>query len=63
MSARITRVTSRTSRRTSSIRKRIADILRKANYRGYLTLEHEADEEPLEAVPVHLDRLRDAASG
>jgi sugar phosphate isomerase/epimerase len=43
--------------------KRIAEVLRQANYRGYVTLEHEADEEPLEAVPRHLERLREAVSG
>jgi sugar phosphate isomerase/epimerase len=37
---------------------RIVSLLHQANYRGYVTLEHEADEEPMEAVPRHLSALR-----
>jgi sugar phosphate isomerase/epimerase len=37
---------------------RILDILRQANYRGYITLEYEAGEEPLTAVPRYLEKLR-----
>ena len=37
---------------------RLIEILRKANYRGYVTLEYEAAEEPMDAVPKYLDRLR-----
>jgi sugar phosphate isomerase/epimerase len=37
---------------------RLIDILRKANYRGYVTLEYEADEEPMTAVPKYLQKLR-----
>jgi sugar phosphate isomerase/epimerase len=37
---------------------RIVDILRKASYRGYVTLEYEAAEEPMEAVPRYLAALR-----
>jgi sugar phosphate isomerase/epimerase len=40
---------------------RVADIMRKAGYRGYLTLEYEAEEEPLTAIPRHLEALRKAA--
>ena len=37
---------------------RVIDILRAANYRGYLTIEHEADEDPREAVPRYARILR-----
>ena len=39
---------------------RIAGILRDANYRGYLALEYEAEEDPMTAVPRYLDLLRKA---
>lgn len=38
--------------------KRLVQILRDANYRGYIALEHEANEDPKEAVPRHLETLR-----
>ncbi|MGI6456730.1 MAG: sugar phosphate isomerase/epimerase family protein [bacterium] len=38
--------------------RRIIEILREADYRGYVALEYEAGEEPKEAVPRHLDELR-----
>jgi sugar phosphate isomerase/epimerase len=37
---------------------RVVRILKDAGYRGYATLEYEADEDPLTAIPRHLDRLR-----
>ena len=37
---------------------RIIEILRKSSYRGYITLEYEGAEEPMEAVPKHLAELR-----
>ncbi len=37
---------------------RIGDILRKASYRGYVTLEYEGAEEPLTAVPAYLEKMR-----
>ena len=37
---------------------RVVGILRDAGYRGYVTLEYEAAEDPLTAIPRHLDRLR-----
>jgi sugar phosphate isomerase/epimerase len=39
---------------------RLVEIMRKANYRGYITLEYEAAEDPLTAVPRHLAALRKA---
>ncbi len=39
---------------------RLVEILRKANYRGYITLEYEAAEDPLAAVPRHLAAIRKA---
>jgi sugar phosphate isomerase/epimerase len=38
--------------------KRLIQILRDANFRGYVALEHEANEDPKEAVPRHLATLR-----
>ena len=38
--------------------KRIIDTMRSVNYRGYLTIEHEADEGPAEAVPRYAKTLR-----
>jgi len=37
---------------------RLVKILADANYRGYVVLEYEAAEDPLVAVPRHLDTLR-----
>jgi sugar phosphate isomerase/epimerase len=37
---------------------RILEILKAARYRGYVVLEYEADQDPLEAVPGHLKTLR-----
>jgi sugar phosphate isomerase/epimerase len=39
---------------------RVARILRDANYRGFVALEYEAAEDPLSAVPRHLEALRKA---
>ncbi len=38
--------------------KRLTDILRAANYRGYVALEYEAKEDPKTAIPRHLERLK-----
>lgn len=38
---------------------RIIGILRKANYRGYLALEYEAEEDPMTAIPKHVKELQD----
>ena len=38
--------------------KRLADILRKANYQGYVVLEYEAAEDPYAAIPPLLKKLR-----
>jgi sugar phosphate isomerase/epimerase len=37
---------------------RIVDILRAANYRGYLVLEYEEAEDPFTEVPKHIESLR-----
>jgi sugar phosphate isomerase/epimerase len=37
---------------------RLVRMLKDAGYRGYATLEYEAAEPPLTAVPRYLDRLR-----
>jgi sugar phosphate isomerase/epimerase len=37
---------------------KLVGILKDVNYRGYLALEHEANEDPKEAVPRHLAALR-----
>jgi sugar phosphate isomerase/epimerase len=39
---------------------RVANILRQANYQGFVTLEYEAAEDPWQAVPRHLRELRSA---
>ena len=36
---------------------RIVRILREAGYRGHVSLEYEAEEDPLAAIPRHLERL------
>ncbi len=41
---------------------RIVRILREARYSGYVVLEYEAPEDPLEAVPRHIKRLRQLIS-
>jgi sugar phosphate isomerase/epimerase len=38
---------------------RMVDILRKANYRGYVVLEYEAMPDPFEAIPPLLKKLRE----
>jgi len=38
--------------------KRIVDMLKKINYRGYLALEYEAAEEPKVGVPKALEELK-----
>lgn len=40
--------------------KRLAKMLRDANYRGYVVLEYEEKEDPREECPKHLDKLREA---
>lgn len=37
---------------------RIVQILRDAGYSGYLVLEYEENEDPFQAIPVYVDRLR-----
>jgi len=39
---------------------RIVAMMRKANYHGYLTLEYESAEDPMTAVPKHLEAIRKA---
>ncbi len=46
--------------KTGSDLQRVVEILRHANYRGFVALEYEASAPAIEAVPRHLDRLRDA---
>lgn len=38
--------------------RRLIEILQAAGYRGYVALEHEANEDPRETVPGHIQRLR-----
>lgn len=42
---------------------RIIGILKQANYRGYVVLEYEEDEEPRTAIPPLLKRLRELIAG
>jgi len=37
---------------------RVIEIMRKAKYRGFITLEYEAAEEPTTAIPKHLENIR-----
>ena len=37
---------------------RIAEMLRKVNYQGYVVLEYEAKEDARKAVPGYLEKLR-----
>ena len=41
---------------------RVIGILRKTNYKSYVTLEYEAAEEPATAIPRHLAALRKLCS-
>jgi sugar phosphate isomerase/epimerase len=41
---------------------RVVEILRKANYRGYIVLEYESKPDPFEAIPGHLKKLRELIS-
>lgn len=42
--------------------RRLARILREANYRGYIVLEYEEPADPREACPIYVEQLRDAFS-
>lgn len=42
---------------------RIVGILKKANYRGYLTFEYEEKEDPLVAIPKYIEQLRPLIAG
>ena len=48
-------------RHTPSDWERIVRMFAKAGYRGYMALEYEAAEDPFQAVPRHLARLRELA--
>ena len=39
---------------------RVAEIFRKADYRGYISIEFEGNEDPMTAVPKSLELIRDA---
>lgn len=41
---------------------RVVKILKDAHYRGFLVLEYEAAQDPLEAIPNHLKKLRELIS-
>ncbi len=43
--------------------KKIADLLRGANYQGWVALEYESKPDPFTAVPKHLKEMRDALAG
>ena len=44
--------------RTDTDYGRIVDIMRKVKYRGFITLEYEAAEDPLTGIPKHLEAIR-----
>jgi L-ribulose-5-phosphate 3-epimerase len=39
---------------------RVAEIFRKVNYRGYVSIEFEGNEDPMTAVPKSLEMIREA---
>ncbi len=39
---------------------RVAEIFRKVNYRGYISIEFEGNEDPMTAVPKSLEMIREA---
>lgn len=43
--------------------KKLAGILREANYQGFVALEYESKPDPWRAVPEHLAKLREALAG
>lgn len=43
--------------------KRVINILKKANYRGYIVLEYEEKAEPKETIPGLIQKIRDAIHG
>jgi sugar phosphate isomerase/epimerase len=43
--------------------KRLIDLLRAVDYRGYVALEYEADEDPKTAIPRHVETLKRIVSG
>lgn len=51
---------SREARKEPANAARVVKILRDSGYQGFLTLEYEAAEDPFEAVPRHLEELREA---
>jgi sugar phosphate isomerase/epimerase len=42
---------------------RIVGILKDADYSGYVVLEYEAEEDPYEAIPRHVETLRALVEG
>lgn len=42
---------------------RVMQILRQANYSGWVALEYEAAEDPLQAIPTYLKQLKELADG
>ena len=53
-----TEITPRGGTKQEADLKREIQILKNAGYRGYVTLEYEAAEDPLAAVPKYIERLR-----
>jgi L-ribulose-5-phosphate 3-epimerase len=43
--------------------KRVTEIFRKVNYRGYVSIEFEGKEVPVTAVPKSLEIIREAFNG
>ena len=42
---------------------RIIKIMKDANYRGYIVLEYEENDDPRKAIPGYIKKLRDAIHG
>ena len=50
---------SREGRKEPADLPRIVDILKAANYRGYVVLEYEEEEDPLSEIPKYIEQLRE----
>lgn len=55
-----TEITRKGQKKEDADCKRVLDILRTVNYRGYVALEYEADDDPRTAVPKAIEQMRKA---
>ena len=57
-----TEVTPKGKQKVEADLPRILNILRAVNYRGYVALEYEAEEDPMTAVPKYVEKLKSLLS-